>query len=107
MLADAAPYAPMNSPAARLIRAGLLTGVSDGLFSSVLSVFFYGSTVTRLFQGVASVLLGKEALDGGTSTAAIGLVMHFGVAFEWSAVFLFLVMRLSWIRALLASGTAP
>jgi len=82
----------------RLVRAGLLTGVIDALFSSVLVVVFYHSTVTRLWQGVASVLLGKGALDGGTTTALIGLLMHFGVAFGWSAVFLFLVMRSSWVR---------
>jgi hypothetical protein len=86
-----------------LVRAGLLTGVIDGLFSSILSVVFYQSTVARLFQGVASTVLGKEAFDGGTPAAALGVVMHFGVAFGWSAVFLFLVMRLRWIRGLLAS----
>jgi hypothetical protein len=94
----------MNRDAAsRLVRAGLLTGVIDGLFSSVLAAFFYHSTVTRLWQGVASVLLGKGALDGGTATALIGVLMHFGVAFGWSAVFLFLVMRLQRVRQLLAS----
>jgi len=87
----------------RLVRAGLLTAISDGLFSSVLVVAFYHSTVTRLWQGVASTLLGKAAFDGGTGTALIGLLMHFGVAFGWSAVFLFVVMRWSWIRRLLAS----
>ncbi|MPY89092.1 MAG: hypothetical protein GEU99_14335 [Luteitalea sp.] len=87
----------------RLVRAGLVTGVIDGLFSSVLNVFAYGSTVTRLFQGVAATLLGKAALDGGTSTAAVGVLMHFGVAFGWSAVFLFLVMQLPWVRSLLPS----
>jgi hypothetical protein len=88
---------------ARLLRAGLLTGIVDGLFSSVLSAFFYGSTVSRLFQGVASVLLGSDALNGGRRTALIGVLMHFGVAFAWSAVFLFLVWRWEWIRSLLAS----
>lgn len=91
----------------RLARAGLLTGVTDGLFSSVLSVAFYHSTVTRLFQGVASVLLGPEALTGGTRTAAVGLLMHFGVAFGWSAVFLLLVTRSAWIRRVLASPLGP
>ena len=71
----------------RLAGAGFLTGVTDGLFSSVLNVFFYHSTATRLFQGVASVLLGAAAFDEGTRSAAIGLAMHFGVAFGWSAVF--------------------
>ncbi|HEX7049968.1 MAG TPA: hypothetical protein VF188_07110 [Longimicrobiales bacterium] len=87
----------------RLVRAGLLTGITDGLFSSVLSVAFYDSTVTRLFQGVAGVLLGRAALDGGTTTALIGVLMHFGVAFAWSAVFLFLILRSSWIRRVLAA----
>jgi hypothetical protein len=91
-------------PLSRLVRAGLVTGVTDGLFSSVLSAFFYGSTVTRLFQGVASVLLGAAALDGGARTAAIGLLMHFGVAFGWSAVFLVLYQSSSWIRALAGSS---
>ena len=87
----------------RLVRAGLLTGVTDGLFSSVLAVAAYHSTVTRLFQGVAATLLGKAAFDGGTSTAALGVAMHFGVAFGWSAVFLFLAVRSSRLRARLDS----
>jgi len=91
------------NPLSRLVRAGLVTGVLDGLFSSVLSVAFYDSTVTRLFQGVASTLLGKEAFDGGTPTALVGLLMHFGVAFGWSAVFLLLVLRSAWVRRVLAS----
>jgi hypothetical protein len=86
----------------RIVRSGLLTGVIDGLFSSILSVAAYGSTVTRLFQGVASVPLGPTALEGGATTAALGLVFHFCVAFGWSAVFLFL-MRSAWIGRILES----
>lgn len=93
----------IRNPLSRLLRAGLLTGVTDGLFSSVLAAFFYGSTVTRLWQGVASVLLGEEAIGGGTGPALIGVLMHFGVAFGWSAVFLFLAMKSAWIRRVLAS----
>src|SRR4051812_49512630 len=84
-------YSPTTAGrVSRLVRAGLLTGVSDGLFASVLSVAFFHSTVARVWQGVASTVLGKAALDGGLRTAAIGLLMHFGVAFAWSAVFLIL-----------------
>ena len=93
----------MSGASTRLIRAGLLTGISDGLFSTVLVIFFYGSTATRLWQGVASTLLGRTAFDGGTPVALFGLLMHFGVAFGWSAVFLFVVMRAAWVRALLKS----
>ena len=86
-----------------ILCAGLLTGVTDGLFSSVLSVVFYGSSVTRLFQGVASVLLGGGALQGGNSTAVVGILMHFGVAIAWSLFFGLVVLRFSWIRKLSAA----
>jgi hypothetical protein len=91
----------------RLLRAGLLTGIVDGLFSSVLNVFAYGSTVSRLFQGVASTLLGNGALEGGATTALVGVLMHFGVAFAWSALFILLVLRSRWVRKLLESPYGP
>ena len=92
-----------GSYVSRLVRAGLLTAVVDGTFSSVLSAVFYGSTVARLWQGVASTLIGSKAFEGGTKTALLGVLMHFGVAFSWSAVFLFIVWRLQWIRRIVAS----
>jgi hypothetical protein len=87
----------------RLARAGTVTAVVDGLFSSILAVVFYGSTVTRLFQGVAATLLGPSSFDGGMRTAMIGVLMHVGVAFGWSAVFIFIVLRASATRRILAS----
>ena len=93
----------MGDALARLVRAWLVTGVTDGLFSSILAAVVYGSTVTRLWQGVATVLLGAAALDGGTRTAAIGLLMHFGVAFAWSALFLILLSSSSWLRGVVAT----
>ncbi len=96
-------YRMTSDTMSRLARAGLLTGVTDGLFSSVLSVAFYGSTVTRLFQGVAATVVGPEALNGGIPTAVLGVVMHFGVAFGWSGIFLYVVLRSPWVRRVLAS----
>ena len=87
----------------RLVRAGIATAIVDGLFSSVLSVAAYGSTVVRLFQGVASVLIGPRAFEGGTATALLGVVMHVLVAFTWSAVFVFGVLRLPWVRRRMGS----
>lgn len=99
--AAAPTIAPDAAP--RLARAGLLTGLTDGLFSSILSVAFYHSTVTRLFQGVASTLLGEAALRGGTTTALVGLAMHVGVAFGWSALFLLAYERSAALRARVAA----
>jgi hypothetical protein len=86
-----------------ILRAGLVTAVVDGLFASALSVFAYGSTVTRLWQGVASTLLGPGAIGGGPGPAAIGLAMHVGVALGWSAVFMLIVVRSSAVRRVLLS----
>ena len=86
-----------------IARAGLLTAFTDGAFSSVLSLAFYHSTVTRLLQGVASTLLGPDALAGGARTTLIGVLMHIGVAFGWSAVFVLLVAPRPWVRALMAA----
>lgn len=91
----------------RFIAAGFATAIIDGLFSSVLSVAAYGSTVARLFQGVAATIVGNAALTGGARTAALGVVMHFGVAFGWSAVFVFVVMRSTRIRRVLAARYGP
>jgi hypothetical protein len=104
MSVDVVPSLPAYRDApSRLVRAWLLTAVVDGLFSSVLAAVFYGSTVTRLWQGVAAVLLGPAASEGGAHTALIGVLMHLGVAFGWSAVFLLVFMRLPVIRQLLAT----
>ena len=91
----------------RFLRAGFATAIVDGLFSSVLSAFFYGSTVARLWQGVASVPLGKEALEGGLFTALVGVGLHVFVAFSWSAAFLLLVLRSARVRAILDSRFGP
>jgi uncharacterized membrane protein YagU involved in acid resistance len=85
------------------VRAWLTTAVVDGIFSSVLAAFFYGSTVQRLWQGVASTVVGPNALTGGTRTVLIGVLMHFGVALGWSAVFLLLATRWASLRRVIAA----
>jgi hypothetical protein len=87
---------------ALLLRAWALTALIDGLFSSLLSVFAYHSSAERLFQGVASTLLGPAALTGGTRTALIGVLMHLGVALAWSTLFLLLVLKSGALRRILA-----
>jgi hypothetical protein len=105
MSAAAVPYSTVGSRAtSRLIRAGLLTGVSDAIWAMVAAVLvFHRTSAAGVWRGVASVLLGKEALTGGAPATIIGLVMHFGVAFSWSAIFLFLVTRSPKLRAVLDS----
>jgi hypothetical protein len=86
-----------------IARAGTLTALTDGVFSSCLSVFAYQSTVTRLFQGVAAVPLGSQAFTGGMATAILGVAMHVGVAFAWAAFFQMVVLRSGWVSKVLKS----
>jgi hypothetical protein len=105
MSATTLPYSTLGSGAiSRLVRAGLLTGISDAIWAMVAQVFIYHrGSAASVWRGVASVLVGKGAITGGAPATALGLVMHFGVAFAWSAVFLLLVTRSYWLRAVLDS----
>jgi hypothetical protein len=87
----------------RLVRAWVVTAIVDALFSSALVVFAYRSTVSRLWQGVASILLGPDAFTGGVRTTFVGLLLHCGVALGWSAVFLALYLSWPRLRRALAS----
>lgn len=89
--------------AARLVRAWLLTALVDGLFSSLLSAFVYGSTVARLFQGVAATAFGAGAFGGGHMLTIAGIVMHVTVALAWSAIFLLAYQQLPWLRGVAGS----
>jgi hypothetical protein len=57
-----------------------------------------GSTATRLLQFVASGLIGKKAFEGGVATAALGLGLHFVIAFSLVAVFYLISSRLAVVR---------
>jgi hypothetical protein len=81
----------------------LIIALTDAVFSSVLVTVFYHSTFARLWQGVASVLLGPSALEGGTRTIIIGLVMHLGVALFWTTVFLIVYENSAGLRRVVAS----
>jgi hypothetical protein len=88
-----------------LLKTWLLVGVTDALFASVVSVTVPPiSNPLKVFQGVASVLIGKDALDGGWPTGLFGLIMHFSVALFWSVVFVFAVRSSSTLRGMLRTG---
>lgn len=91
-----------RSGSSRLLRAWLLTSVIDGTWAIVLTLL-YGRSLARLWQGIAATVFGERMFDGGTATVALGVLMHFGVAFGWSAVFLLLVTRSPWVRRVIAS----
>ena len=74
-------------PALRaIVTAGLVVGVLD--ISSAFVIWWQrGVALRRGLQGIAAGLLGTRAFEGGLNTAALGLVLHFFVAFVVVSVF--------------------
>jgi hypothetical protein len=88
--------APGSGPARSARRAilwgGVICGVLDITSAIIISLANGGSPV-RMLQGIAGALLGPVTFQGGVATAALGLAMHFGVAFTATAVFYWLSRR--------------
>lgn len=86
----------------RLIRGWLATGVVDGVWAVVLTLA-YGRSVTRLWQGLTATVFDDRAYDGGLTTVALGIAIHFSVALAWSAIFLVLLLRTRKLEEMLDS----
>lgn len=64
----------------------MICGVLDISSAVIISITNGGSPV-RMLQGIASALLGPVSFEKGFATAALGLFMHFCVAFTATAIF--------------------
>jgi hypothetical protein len=106
------PRSAVHRPIGRAILVTwLVTAAWDFLCASTLSIVAYGSTFSRLWQGVAAAALGPSALQMGARGVAAGLVLHLLVALIWSAVFVLavagsVVLRRALARPLAALGAA-
>src|SRR6185369_3697578 len=89
---DAPGRPPDRSAGRAILWGGLTCGVLDITSAIVISLANGGSPV-RMLQGIAGALLGPATFQGGAATAALGLVMHFGVAFTATVVFYWLSRR--------------
>jgi hypothetical protein len=80
----------------RLLRAWLLLAVIDFLWAVALSLS-YGRPALSAFRGVATVALAPAWMPEIAPSAMLGVVLHFGVAFTWAAVYLVLQHRSPWL----------
>ena len=67
------------SPYRVILTAGLICGVLDALSAIAVSAYF-GAGPMRVFQGIASGLLGRSAFQDGIGAALLGVALHFVVA---------------------------
>jgi uncharacterized membrane protein YagU involved in acid resistance len=72
---------------------GSIAGALDILFA-ISFAGYNGVPPADLLQTVASGLLGKAAFSGGIPTAALGLVLHFGMSCLWAGIFVLAARRL-------------
>jgi hypothetical protein len=66
------------------VRAILLGTVAVGVFDALDAMVFFGLRGVkplRVFQAVASGLLGKASFSGGLATSLFGVALHFFIAF--------------------------
>ncbi len=73
-----------------LVRAILWGGLVAGLLDLAFALTFNGLRgvpLIRIPQVIASGLLGPASFQGGTTTAALGLVLHFVIAFGFAAFY--------------------
>lgn len=85
--------------AARILVAGALVGIFDILYAWLTwSVVLGRATAMQIPQSVAAGLLGRAAFRGGATTAALGLVLHFGIAYSWTGAYAVAVRRRAALR---------
>jgi hypothetical protein len=73
-----------------LPRAVLLGALTVGVLDITDALVFFGlrgAAPVRIFQSIASGVLGRDAFQGGASSAALGLFLHFFIAFCIVAVY--------------------
>jgi hypothetical protein len=69
-----------------ILIGGAIAGACDITYAITFWAF-RGVPATRVLQSVASGLLGAPAFNGGLATAAIGLLLHFFIAFLAATIF--------------------
>jgi hypothetical protein len=69
-----------------IVAAGLLCGVMD-ITAALLTWVPKGVSPGRLLQGIAGGLLGPAAFRQGWTTSALGLAIHFLIAFIAAGIF--------------------
>jgi len=85
--------APRRFPPGAFVLGGLAIGVLDLSAALVLWSVLRGVPPIRIPQSIASGLLGPDAFSGGGAAAALGVGLHFLIAFTAAATFLLAASR--------------
>jgi hypothetical protein len=76
----------------------LLGGLSAGVLDSILAMVVFKAPLGRIYQSVASGLLGPSAFQGGWRTVLLGMLLHFFIATTAAAVYVLAARVLTPLR---------
>lgn len=74
-------------PFVTILGGGLAAGVLDGLDAAVVIPVIHKVSAIRVFQFIASGILGPSAFRGGVQTALLGCAIHFVIALSVASVY--------------------
>lgn len=95
MTADAMPSARKMLTTSQAVLFGtLVVGTLDILDAFLFNWFRSGVRPGRILQFIASGVLGREAFEGGAATEALGLFLHYFIAFVIVTVYILASRRL-------------
>jgi hypothetical protein len=96
----------MTQTVQAILAATLASGILDAAAASLQAAVTLKVKPQRVFQGVASGLLGPRALEPGANTAILGLALHFLIAFIISTIYVLAAQRLPFLldHPLIAGG---
>jgi len=86
---------PMNRPSSYVLLGGLVAGAFDITYACTFWYLKRGVAPRRVFQSVASGLLGDASFTGGWPTALLGLGLHFLIATSMAVTYYLFARRWS------------
>ena len=109
------PSTALALPSASVLRAiaigGAVVGALDAADGVVIAGLTAGLNPIQVLQWIASGMLGPSAFGGGLATAGLGALLHFALAFGFTAAFVMAwtkieAIRGNWVAYGLAWGVA-
>ena len=85
----------MKGPSAYVLLGGLVAGSFDITYACTFWYLKRGVLPSRVFQSVASGLLGDASFTGGWRTAALGLALHYFIATSMAVTYYLFARRWS------------
>ncbi|GAB3504808.1 hypothetical protein GCM10027341_35630 [Spirosoma knui] len=99
-MTKSSPYLDVKTHSALpiMLRAGLIAGTLDITAASIQYLLSGGKSVVTLLQFVASGFFGSDAFTGGLAMAGWGLLLHYGIALSFAALFVLIYQKLPRLR---------